>query len=175
MKHIIYDNYNCEVSDYEADFKEYCEINEITPDADGIYEFMNDSLYQWWDDEFRYTLDIDADSEIICIADLGFWYGRKSGYKMCGANVGHAIAESFSDDEDYREIYVEDGDVKGAGHHHDGTHYYTWRLIKKSASATDVQKLKDKIYNNEYYDDLLAKCTKSLAPTVNKVYGWKNK
>lgn len=176
-KHIIFDNYNYKEKDYEEGFKEFCEINELDPENEDIQDFINGQLLEWWDDEFEYNLNFNLDNEtIIVIADLGFWYGRRSGYKILDTkNVGEAIASIFSDDEDYREIYVDDGDVKGAGYHHDGVHHYTWRLLKKTVKKADLEELKNRIYNNEEYADLLEKCTKSLAPVITKVYGWSDK
>lgn len=174
MKHVIFDNYNYKESDYKEGFLEYCSINEIEPKNEDLQEYINETLYNCWEDEFDYNLNFEVDSTIIAIADLGFWNGRRSGYKILDTkNVGKAITSIFSSDEDYREIYVDDGDVKGVGYHHDGVNAYTWRLLKKSAKKADIEELKNKIYNNKEYADLLEKCTKSLAPVIKKVYGWK--
>lgn len=174
-KHVIYDNYNFEEKDYRFDFEDWCDAHGLDPKEENIYEFINICLNDWWDDEFgeRYgNLNTDLDCEILCVANLGFWNGRRQGYKECGKNIAKAISGIFSDSEEYREIYVEDGEVVGHGYHHDGVHHYQWRLIKKSASQSDIKKLKEQIYNGEDYSELLTKCTKSLAPAVAKIYGW---
>ena len=65
---------------------------------------------------------------------------------------------------------VEDGEVKGAGYHHDGTNYYTFREVINEEKWAE---LRDKIIAGEKWTEKeLNASTKSLAERVNKVYGW---
>ena len=107
--------------------------------------------------------------EIVIIADLGLWNGRVSGVKETGKYNLNVILEPHGDIDDF-EVYVEDGEVKGTGYHHDGTNYYTFREV---IDREKWETLRDKITAGEEYTiDELNSSTKSLAERVNKVYGW---
>lgn len=107
--------------------------------------------------------------EIVVIADLGLWNGRVSGVKETGKYNLNVILEPHGDIDDF-EVYVEDGEVRGNGYHHDGTNHYIFREV---IDREKWETLRDKITAGEEYTiDELNGSTKSLAERVNKVYGW---
>ena len=122
---------------------------------------------QWLDDE-RANLDEET-GEIVVIADLGLWSGRVGGVKSTGKYNLNAILENHGGVDDF-EVFVEGGEVKGNGYHHDGTNHYIFREV------IDEEKwgvLAEKIANGEEWSEKeLNKATKSLANRVCKVYGW---
>lgn len=136
-----------------------------------LEELETDEAYNisenWREDE-RANLDEET-GEIVIVADLGLWNGRVAGVKSTGEHNLNAILGYHGDVDDI-EVYEEDGEVKGAGYHHDGTNYYTFREV------VDEEKwnaLAEKIANGESWTkEELDGATKSLSERVNKVYGW---
>lgn len=107
--------------------------------------------------------------EIIVIGDLGLWNGRKQGVKETGKYNLNVILENHGDIDDY-EVYVEGGEVKATGYHHDGTNYYIFREV---IDTEKWEKLRDKIIAGEEYTvEDLNSATKSLAERVKEIYGW---
>lgn len=103
--------------------------------------------------------------KVLMIADLGFWNGRKQGYKITNSS------NMFYSDADYIEIYADGKDIKSENSHHDGTNYITYREIKE---GVDISKLTDKIYaGEEITAHMLGYYTNSLYPKFKKHYGWK--
>ena len=123
----------------------------------------------WWESE-RANLDIETTGEIVIIAGLGLWDGRRSAVKETGKHNVNVILDYHGDVDDI-EVYVEDGEVRGLGHHHDGTNEYTFREV---IDTEKWEKLSEKIAGGEKWTQKeLDEATRSLADRVNKVYGWK--
>lgn len=162
--YVIYDDYNVNEKDYLEEFKE-----SGLADFD---DFIINELFNQYQETFNHDLDINLNSDIICIANLGFWNCRTTASKILSPNIGKSITRVFSDDEIFRKIYVEDDEVKAIGYHHDNHHNYLFRVIKDTALLKDVRALEQLIKDGKDYTNLLNKCTESIAPTVNKVYGW---
>ena len=107
----------------------------------------------------RCNLDIELDNNIVVIADLGLWNGRRSGYKVIGTNLNDTL-RSFMDCTTEIEFYTDGYNYCATEYHHDGTNHYIFRVLKKDV---DVDKLTNKN---------VMKYTKSLKKVVNNVYGW---
>ena len=130
--------------------------------TNSIYE----SIDLWFDDEQSNLFRI-LDGRILCIANMGLWNGRRSGYKILGNNLNEVLTCGIGCDE--KEIYCDAYNVLAKGYHHDGTNYVEFREIREDK---DIDKLLDKIYNNEPVTRAeLNRYTKSLRPYVAKVYG----
>ena len=142
----------------ENDFEDY----ETTDVTDTIYEDID----MWYEDE-RSNLYRILDGRILAIADMGLWYGRRTGYKILGNNLNEVLTCGIGCDD--KEIYCDGFNVLAKGYHHDGTNYVEFREIREDRN---IDTLLDKIYNNEevtrkeinYY-------TRSLRPYVKQVYG----
>ena len=167
-KHIIWSNRNLDIEDWRDGYKEFLEMNEMDDDPNdevAIYNWMEETNWMYLDDE-RINLNKNTDGRILVIADLGFWHGRRQGYKILGKNV----ADILHDDCDYIEWYSDGHNVKAIASHHDGTNYYEYRVIREDRN---INNLLDAIYSGkEITRKKLNYYTKSLHSYVAKVYGW---
>lgn len=126
------------------------------------YNFLSNTDYE---DE-RTNLHKVLDGRILCIADLGLWNGRRTGYKVLGYNLRDILSQAQGD---YYKVYADRYTVRAIDPHHDGTNYYEFRELREDRN---YDKLLSKLYNNEevtrqeinYY-------TKSLRPYIKEVYG----
>lgn len=116
--------------------------------------------------EERDNLNKTIDGVIIAFADLGFWNGRRQGYKILGSN----IKSIFDLSQDENEWYGDGYNIRGRFAHHDGTHYVLFRVAKDYDEAERIAEL---IYNNKIDMAGFRKRTRSLYPHVGKIYGWK--
>ncbi len=173
MKRIIWSNTDLEVNDdWREAYKEFLEINNMDVplkiDDYDVEAYMCETNDMYLDDE-RMNLNKALDGRVLVIADLGLWDGRKQGYKILGKNLNN-IFDINSSGFDYAEFYGDGYNIKGIEHHHDGTNYYEYRVIREDR---DIDKLLDAIYNGEevtrkkinYY-------TRSLYKDVAEIYGW---
>lgn len=169
MKHIIWGNINLDVDDWIDAYKEFLEINKINEnpnDEDALYNYMVETNDTYLDDE-RTNLNKKVDGRILVIADLGLWNGRRQGYKI----LGNTIADILYDrDAEYVEWYSDGYNIKATAHHHDGSNYYEYRVIREDKN---IDNFLDAIYNGEKISrKKLNYYTKSLYPYVANVYGW---
>ena len=142
----------------ENDFKDW----ETVDVSDTIYEEID----MWFEDE-QSNLYRQLDGRILCIADMGLWNGRRTGYRILGNNLNEILTCGIGCDE--KEIYCDGRNVLATGYHHDGTNYVEFREIREDRN---IENLTDKLYSGQpvtrreinYY-------TKSLRPYVKQVYG----
>lgn len=130
-------------------------------------EFPDDpeTCSMYLDDE-RNNLNITTDGDILVIADLGLWNGRRQGFKL----LSRRISDILSDDADYVEWYGDGKNIKATAIHHDGTNYYEYRVVREDRNIENLlvaiqmgEKITRKKLN--YY-------TRSLYKDVAKIYGW---
>lgn len=132
------------------------------------YEVVAEDKNITLDDE-RYNLDIQLSNDIIVIADLGLWNGRKQGYKIIESGN---IKDILSSEADYVKWYSDGYNIRCDAHHHDGTNYYLYREFK-DITETQKENFLEKIYNGEEItSNILSRYTRSILPPVSKVYGW---
>ena len=168
-KHIIWSNRDIDHEQWKSDFVQH----RIECGYDNPNDFTDIDLYEWIDwnlsdclDDERANLNIALDEDILVIADLGLWDGRKQGYNIIKGNVSNILNVRY----DFAEWYSDGYNIKGVETHHDGTNYYEYRVIRKNRN---IQKLLDAIYNGEKITrKKLNYYTKSLHPYVAQVYGW---
>jgi ribosomal protein L20A (L18A) len=156
-----------ELEKFEKDVKELLEEDAVENITE---EKITDEVYfqidQYFDDE-RLNLDKKLDGRILCIADMGLWNGRKSGYKILGNNLNEVLTCGIGCDE--KEVYCDGRNVLAKGYHHDGRNYVEFREIREDRN---IENLLTKLYNNEevtrkeinYY-------TRSLRPYIKQIYG----
>jgi hypothetical protein len=170
-RRVIWSNINLDIEDWRDDYKEYLEMNEIDDkdpnDENAIYNWMIDTNDCYFDDECV-NLNKKLEGKILCIADLGLWNGRRSGYKILGTNLNTIFnIGSF----DYAEFYGDGHNIRAIEHHHDGTNYYLYRVIR---DGRKIDKLLSAIYNGEEISkSKLNYYTKSIYKDVANVYGWR--
>lgn len=169
-KHIIWSNINLDIEDWRDGYKEFLEINEMEdkdPNNESeIYRWMEETNSEYLYDE-RINLDKKVDGRILLIGDLGLWNGRRRGYKIIDSGN---IKDILSSDCDYVEWYGDGSNIRCTAHHHDGTNYYLYRVIRENRN---IENLIAAICNGEAISrSKLNYYTKSLYKDISKIYGW---
>ena len=161
----VWSNYNLDLDDWRDDLLEQC------PDSseDELLRMMYDTNNDYLDDE-RINLNIQLDQTIIIIADLGLWYGRRTGYKEIDSGN---IRDCLYSDCDYVTWYVDkNGDFRCNACHHDGTNHYLYRVYKSNATDDQIEDLKEKLYNNTATEEDIESVTDRIGDKIAEVYGW---
>lgn len=172
-KRIIWGNINLDIEDWRDGYEEWLEINEIDDrdpeDENDIYDWMCDINNEYLYDE-KMNLDKVIEGRILVIGNIGRWDGRVNGYKILDNNIN----EIFNINDrgfDYAEFYGDGYNIRAVEHHHDGTNYYLYRVIREDRN---IENLLDAIYNGEKISrSKLNYYTKSLYKNVKDVYGWR--
>ena len=137
---------------------------EITEEQ--VTQRVYDDIDLFFDDEQSNLFKI-LDGRILCIADMGLWNGRRTGYKILGNNLNEILTTGIGCDE--KEIYCDAYNVYAQGYHHDGRNHVEFREIREDRN---IENLLDKIFSNQpisrreinYY-------TKSLKPYIKEIFG----
>ena len=169
QQHIIWSD---DFGQIESIAKDIREENPDYSDTDALNEaYVINGEYL--EDE-RYNLNIPTENEIVVIADLGLWHGRRSGYKVLNEkNIRTCLYAEYAD-TDYATWYVDEkGDLLCTASHHDGTNYYRYREFKKNVSESRKRAFLDAIYKGTVTEEEIVRVTKRLGPKIAKVYGWK--
>lgn len=158
MKHIIWTS-DINFEDWRDDLKsEYPDYSN--EELDNLASELNNDYYF---DE-RANLNKELGSPIIMIADVGLWTGRREGYKILNStNLNACLTGSCGD---FVTWYVEGDEVKCEDIHHDGTNYYTYRVLK-NISPREFEELAF-----ENFRKALEK-TEPLGHYVCEIYGWR--
>ena len=162
MKKVIWSS-DIDLEDYKEVFEE--EYPDVTNESEmyGIANDMNDMALE---DE-RLNLDIQLENDILAIADIGCWNGRKTGYKIIESGN---IQDILYGDGEGAEWYSDGYNIKATLYGHDGTSYVEYREIRPNRN---IQNLLDKLYNNEPVSRAMINYyTKSIEKHVTEVYGW---
>lgn len=116
------------------------------------------------------NLDIDLPGDVIALADLGLWYGRRVGYKILGDN----LTDIFKIVEDYNTWTVDEyGNLKGKHVHHDGTNYVNYRMLRPELTDEQIDNFTDKLYEGTATMADIYRYTVRLGDLPAQVYGWK--
>lgn len=158
-------------TDYYQDFDHWKEnLHEMYPDYsdDELYQLMQELNSSYLDDE-RCNLNIELDENILVIADLGLWNGRRTGYKEIGSNIRYCL----SSDCDFNTWYI-DGymNLRCEAIHHDGKNYYLYREWKPGLSEAQKERFKWKLYEGKATSKDLCSYTRKLGDRIADVYGW---
>ena len=170
-KRVIWSNTDLDIKDWKDGYKEYLEINEMDDedpnDERAINEWMWETNNEYLCDE-RCNLNKKVDGRILVIGNLGFWNGRASGYKIISSCN---IKDILYSDCDYVEWYGDGHNIRSVEHHHDGTNYCLYRVIREDRN---IDNLLDAICNGEEISrSKLNYYTKSLYKNVAEIYGWR--
>lgn len=166
-EYTIYDDYNTSPDDYEDMYEQYKEDYGEEPSDDEKWQMFYDELQLWFDAECT-NLNKRLDTEVIAIADMGLWDGRRQGYKILGNNLN----DIFNVSEDYNVWTCDRYNVRGKLIHHDGTHYVVYRRFKEGLSEEQKNRFCDALYYGKCTPQMVSRYTRSLTPDVAKVYGW---
>lgn len=171
-RHIIWSDMSLDPDDWRDDYKDFLEINELNGDPNDeneLYKWMVETNGDYLDDE-RMNLDVQLSQPIIAIADLGLWYGRKSGYRVIDSGN---IKDCLYSDTDFTEWYVDKyGDLRADAAHHDGTNHYLYRVFKDSATESQIENLKYKLYEGKATRADITRITRRLGDEIADVYGF---
>jgi hypothetical protein len=169
-KRIIWSNVDWNIDDYKKDLLDNCDEEDrehfSTLTDNQIYERM---MYDAYEDLVltKDGLDVNIGYPILIIASLGLWNGRKKGYKIIESGN---IKDIFDFDADSVEWYGDRYNVRATAYHHDGTNYYTYKVL---IDAREAQGLLDDIYyQREISPSKIHRYTRSLLPYIKKIYGW---
>ena len=149
------------------------ETKEAYPDKteDEITEIIHSVNSDYLEDE-RMNLEIQLNTEIIIIADLGLWNGRRKGYKMLkSANIADCL---YAQMDGYPIWYLdENGDLCCDEAHHDGTNHYRYRAFRENTSDEQRENLQNAIYDGTVTESAIKRVTRRLGDYIAKEYGWK--
>lgn len=107
---------------------------------------------------------------IIIIADLGFWNGRRSGYKIINSGK---VSDCLSTSEDIAEWYVDkNGDFRCDVANHDAASHYLYRRFREGMSEQQRENFKDKILSGKYTRRDITRYTTAIGGSIAAVYGW---
>ena len=164
-KHIIWSNYDLDYENWRDDLKaEYPNMSEEERIA-LMYEINSNYL----DDE-RTNLSIQLPQPILMIADIGRWDGRYSGY---GEIKSGKISDCLYSELDYATWYVDKlGDLRCDAIHHDGTNHYLYRVYKPGIRESQIDLLKEKLYEGKATRADITRITRRLGDEIAKVYGF---
>lgn len=164
-EHLIWTD-EIDLKDWEDYFDD--EYPEVTDEYER-YSLACDLNAEYLEDE-RANLNIRLDDAILCIADLGLWYGRRSGYKVLKSGM---ISDCLYSDCDYNTWWVDKNkDLRCKATHHDGTNFYLYRVFKHDASQTRRENLMLKLYNGTATRRDITNITSPLGVRIAQVYGW---
>lgn len=136
------------------------------PDKD-VWEYIYNDIEYSYDEGLR-DINVDTEGEIIAIASMGLWNGRCSGYAILYKNNLKEIL--YCGNKDFNHLYYDGFNVYKKASHHDGTNHIMFREVRPDV---DIEKLFDKIYNNEPISKAtLNRYTRSLRRYVKQIYGW---
>lgn len=146
-------------------------LKEEYPDAteEQLRDWAYDSLRYWYEDE-KANLDIDLPNDIVIIADLGLWNGRRVGIRTTShTNIKDILCHQENGISEIK-IYCDRYNLKADEYHHDGTNHYTYRMVRENR---DIGRLVDRICRGDKITpQIINYYTESLVGRVNKVYGW---
>ena len=165
--HTIWSNEYDVIESIAKDMMEYDEALEWDRALDQAYEVNAEYL----DDE-KLNLNIEVGDEIIIIADLGLWNGRRQGYKLLHkTNIRDCLTGTCGD---YVTWYVDTlGDLRCDDTHHDGTNLYTYRAWKAGISEEQQENFLAKVYRGRATRKDITRYTRKIGVYVADVYGWK--
>jgi hypothetical protein len=161
MKHIIWSN-ELNYEDWQDD------LESQYPDEEGYDEEDRIRLMHEINDEYlldeKITLDKELGHNIILVANLGLWNGRRMAYRVVGTNINDIFTYSCGD---YVTWYIEDDEVKCKDVHHDGTNLYTYRVLKSNIDQFEFDE-----YACEHSTlEAVKKYTKPIGKYVKDIYG----
>lgn len=169
-EHVIYSNYDIYNEDAMKDARQQLIEDGIeNPGDEQLYRVCEDWDNLWAKDEYNVMEELDRKcNEIIAIADLGFWYGRRPGYK----DYKH-LQDIMNSSCDYEKIYVNGyGNLRKTESDHDGNNTILYRQWKDVITDTQKDNFRNKCYEGRLTKADITRYTKSLGKLFSEYYGW---
>lgn len=83
------------------------------------------------------------------------------------------IKDCLYSNTDYTEWYVDKyGDLSADAAHHDGTNHYLYRVFKDTATESQIENLKYKLYEGKATRADITRITRRLGDEIAAVYGF---
>lgn len=164
-KNIIWENHNLDLDHWIEDLQE----DHQNLSKDKLEELAWDLNNSYLSDE-RINLNITMPAEIVVIADLGTWQGRRDGYKIIESGN---IADCLYSRADFVTWYCDRYNFRATEHHHDGTNYLLYRALRPELTDEQKEYFLSKIYQGRADDRMIRRYTTSIQPYIAHVYGWK--
>lgn len=133
--------------------------DEVSSD---IYE----KIASYLDDE-KALLDKELPNNILIVASVAHWHGTYGAYKLLDRANLNAIFEVLQHDN--QKVFVDSYNVRAYDGHHDGTNFYTFRMIKEGVNALELW---EKIQAGKLSRRTIMNSTVSLRPAVREIYGF---
>lgn len=166
MKRINIWSSDIDLSDWR-DFLE--EENLLNADEEVQYEAVYNCNYSYLEDERVNFGSIDiGNNEILAIADLGLWDGRRKGYKLFNSLSDVLYNDSSCDSVEW---FIERNTLKAVMYHHDGTNYIEYYLITKEDTLAKENLLRDIYMNKEIHQSRIYRNCKSVGKLIKNFYG----
>lgn len=165
MKNMIWSNNAYEMGEIVKD------LMENDPEMDDTLAWATANSVSE-DDLWNAKLDLDSYvGDLIVIADLGLWNGRRRAVKVIpNAKLSDAVNVC---ERDYTDWYVEDGEMKIDDVHHDGTNHYLFRAWKDGVNDDFRRGLALHLFANGFTDaKTLDVDTRPLGKDVADAMGW---
>lgn len=152
MSKILYQSYELLIKKEREQYWDACVKFYRNDTGDENYNPTEQEFEEYlrWDNEIWYE-EIKNELEHLMEgkkykvkADLGLWYGRREGTRIC---EGFEAISVCIMNGDYIRIYEERGTLKIDELHHDGTNHYTIKEI--TTKGLRSPKLYDKMFGSE--------------------------
>lgn len=149
----------------ESPFCSTCDKKDCE-NCDSFYYRCEDLNNAYYYDDLD-NLNRPLSNNIIALADLGLWNGRKTGFKILGKNLNCI----FNISEDRNKYYADGRNVRAECVHHDGTNYILYRKLKDGVTVEQIETL---CFKNDYTltPQQISRYTESLRPYLAEIYGW---
>jgi hypothetical protein len=151
----------------ETNLREY-KLKKLSISEQELNDYIAQDCSYWFYDEFE-NLNKELQGQIIAIADLGRWNGRKKGYKIMSNNLNSVLDACGGD---YIKVYTDRYDVKSDAVHHDGVNYITYRMLKPTLTEVQIDNFLTKLANGSCTQKDISRYTSSLKNKINQIYGW---
>ena len=163
--HLIWSNYHIDYEDWKEDMEH--EFPDLSDD-ERYYKMLE--INEGYLDDERDNLNIQLSQPILVVANLGLWYGRRSGYREIESGN---IRDCLTLRHDFTTWYVDRlGDLRCDDIHHDGTNHYLYRAFRDGVGEQQRDRLKERIYSGIATRSDIVRLTRRLGDDIGKVYGW---
>ena len=156
----VTDNYGKEVKLTREEYADSLSDDEIYNEC-----YFNEET--WFSDE-QWELKHVSEGEVLAIADLGLWNGRRCGYKELAS-----LEEVMYSSCDYERIYVDsNGDLRKEESHHDGSNSILYRYWKDGLTDEQKENFLDKLYYGKATQKDITRYTRKAGLGIANAYGW---
>lgn len=151
-----------------------CEaLRKESYDADDSDEYIYNCEANSMQEDFEYLLgelDISLECPIIVIADLGFWHGRRPGFKdLHSDNIKRCLMLHASGGYERAIYYLDRYNLRADLIHYDSSHHVTFRVLRNAKDLGLVERL---AINGNLTSKMLSRYTQSIKPFVDRAMGF---